>query len=98
MENALRGVVYLEANEGSCCGADRVWAGNLALRAREIAMFSRHDAQTDCNPLVFSMVERRLWELSNNALTSEERKFAASSLPGSTLSPALATSAQSYAS
>lgn len=99
MENARCGVVNLEANKGSCRGAGRVWAGNLALRAREIAIFSRHDAQTDCKPLVFSMVERRLWKLSNNALASEERKFAASFTPGSTLSSAaLTTSVQSYAS
>jgi hypothetical protein len=47
VENALRGVKDLEAAGRKCCGATCAWAGNRALRAREIAMLRRHDAQID---------------------------------------------------
>lgn len=46
VENALRGVGDVEI-AGRTCGAVSRWRGSRALRAREMARLSRHDAHID---------------------------------------------------
>jgi hypothetical protein len=61
------------------CGTSCACDGNRALRAREMAMLSRHEWQTVCKLFVLSMVAPQYVRLSRNS-EARKRKFAASSL------------------